>query len=425
MLFEKVSNIFTANYQTEKPICINQGGSSSGKTWSILQVLLTNALQKKTLTTVVGQDIPNLKGGSLRDMQGIINDSELIRSQILKTNSTDRTIYFRNGSIIEFKAYSDEQDAKNGKRDYLFLNEANGIKYEIAEQLMLRTKIRTYIDYNPSAEFWVQAEIINKLPLEKYRFIKSTYKNNPFCPQTIVEKIESYRETNTYMWKVYGLGEMGTKAPKNPFITAKTDRLFNPNLVYNPLEPIYMAIDINNEPLTCLIAQCSQGKHTVNHGYIRVIDEVKINGAILAQYPHHEKFTIMCLEVKRRYKNSPIFLTGDASGWAGSPLLRGSTANFYLHIAQILNLNPQTQILTPRSNLEHRLSQTLVNSTLASHPNCQINPNTCPELSKEINMAEIDDKGKLIKDRDLNKLDSFDAWRYLLATVLYPHWLRG
>jgi phage terminase large subunit len=160
-------NLYPERYSNidikKRVICVNQGGTSSGKTYSILQVLFTLAITQPNQTiTIVGQDIPNLKRGAIRDSQNIINSSDYIQSQITKYNSSDKIYYFKNNSIIEFASYENSQDAKNGKRDYLFINEANGIDYSIYSELELRTSKRIFIDYNPNFEFWVHNKVLSQ-----------------------------------------------------------------------------------------------------------------------------------------------------------------------------------------------------------------------------------------------------------------------
>ena len=133
---------------------------NSGKTYAILQVLFSKAIADTCTITVVGQDIPNLKVGALRDAIDIHNADEAIKQQVTFYNRSDRVFTFKNGSIIEFNSYDNEQDAKSGKRDYLFVNEANGIPYNIFEQLSLRTRKQVYLDYNPDTSFWVHDKII-------------------------------------------------------------------------------------------------------------------------------------------------------------------------------------------------------------------------------------------------------------------------
>lgn len=213
------SMLFDANFAwpAHKNLTVNQGGTSSGKTYSILQVLFLKAFEfERSRITVVGQDIPNLKKGAIRDAQTIVFSSPFIQNTLLGYNKTDRIYYFKNGSIIEFTSYQDGQDAKNGKRDFLFLNEANGVGYEIFKELFQRTSKHTWIDFNPTGEFWLHEKAFLQRPT--VRMIKSTYIHNPFVDAEIIKKIEAYEPTpeniangtaDEYLWQVYGLGEMG------------------------------------------------------------------------------------------------------------------------------------------------------------------------------------------------------------------------
>lgn len=202
----KASVLYEANYNATEDIIVNQGGSSSGKTYSILQVLFTKAIQEYNVITVVGESIPNLKAGALRDALDIYNSSPILKSLISDYNRTDRIFQFVNGSIMEFKSYETPQGAKSGKRDYLFINEAQGISKEVFNELHIRTKKQTYIDYNPNAEFWVHEDIIGQ-PDSKL-FI-SDHRHNPFVPQKIRDKIEALRYKDMELFKVYARGLTG------------------------------------------------------------------------------------------------------------------------------------------------------------------------------------------------------------------------
>ena len=203
----QTSVIFDRNYHSTAEVIVNQGGTSSGKTYSILQVLCLKAIgENDQVISVVGQDVPNLKSGALRDMQTIVASSPDIQSWIKGYNASDRIYTFHNGSIIEFKSYQDSQDAKSGKRDYFFLNEANGISYEIYSELAMRTKKQVYIDYNPNARFWVHDKLIGK---EGVELIISDHRHNPFLPDIIRKKIEAIRDEDEELWKVYARGMTG------------------------------------------------------------------------------------------------------------------------------------------------------------------------------------------------------------------------
>jgi phage terminase large subunit len=201
----KTTDVFLSNRNADTDIIINQGGTSSGKTYSILQNLFLHAIENdRCIITVAGQDIPNLKVGPIRDAHNIVENTEGLNNYILEYNKSDRVFTFVNGSIIEFKSYDDAQDAKQGKRDYLFLNEANGVDKIIWDELYIRTKKKSYIDYNPNNEFWVHTELIGK---PNVTLIISDHRHNTFLDQKIHDKIEAIEDPELY--KVYARGLTG------------------------------------------------------------------------------------------------------------------------------------------------------------------------------------------------------------------------
>ena len=201
----KTTDVFLSNRNADTDIIINQGGTSSGKTYSILQNLFLHAIENdRCIITVAGQDIPNLKVGPIRDAHNIVDNTEGLNNYILEYNKSDRVFTFVNGSIIEFKSYDDAQDAKQGKRDYLFLNEANGVDKIIWDELYIRTKKKSYIDYNPNNEFWVHTELIGQ---PNVTLIISDHRHNTFLDQKIHDKIEAINDPELY--KVYARGLTG------------------------------------------------------------------------------------------------------------------------------------------------------------------------------------------------------------------------
>ncbi len=205
-----------------KNIQIHQGGTSSGKTYSIEQVLFCLAASISNLViTVVGQDVPNLKSGAIRDALSIASDNEEILASLkggnLRTgyNRTDRIFEFINGAKIEYKSFENAHDAKSGKRHYLFMNEANGIRWDIWQELEMRTRAepekcipggKSFIDYNPNAGFWAHDFLIGRPNVE---LIISDYRCNPFIDQALKDKIEGIKSFDVELWKVYARGLTG------------------------------------------------------------------------------------------------------------------------------------------------------------------------------------------------------------------------
>ena len=197
--------LYYANANSTKRCKINQGGTSSGKTYSIMQLLMVRAMETNNqIITVVGQDIPNLKKGAYRDAKTIRNNSPELQVWFPKINEGERLFQCINGSVIEFTSYKDAQDAKSGKRDYLFVNEANGVPFDIFWQLYMRTRKEVFIDYNPSARFWVHEKLLNRHDVQ---LILSDHRQNRFLTQEQHDMIENIEDDE--LWKVYARGATG------------------------------------------------------------------------------------------------------------------------------------------------------------------------------------------------------------------------
>jgi phage terminase large subunit len=185
-------------------VVVNQGGTSSGKTWSILQLLIVLALQKKLQISICAATMPHLKRGALRDFISILSEYGLYDEKYY--NKTDH-IFRLAQSQVEFFSLDEPGKARGPRRDILFVNEANLVPFETFNQLMLRTRQTVFVDYNPVDEnHWIYEKILNR---NDCTFIKSTYLDNGFLDENIVKEIERLKDTDENYWKVYGLGERG------------------------------------------------------------------------------------------------------------------------------------------------------------------------------------------------------------------------
>ena len=203
------SDVFYKNLKAYKDpnikYIINQGGTSSTKTYSVLQLLMAIIDKHKVHVDVVGLSVPHLKSGVLNDMMDIAPEFGLDFDK--EYNKSDKVIKLK-GRMI-FLGFDKLGKAHGGRRDILYLNEANHQHYAIAQQLMMRTRKKVFIDYNPTNAFWVHTKLLKEQP-EKCVVIKSTYSDNPFLEQSIIDDIESKKGDGTNnFWRVYGLGELG------------------------------------------------------------------------------------------------------------------------------------------------------------------------------------------------------------------------
>lgn len=180
-----------------------QGSSRSSKTYNTLIWLCVYAWQNAaTSISIVRATLPSLKGSVLRDFVQIMQKMQIWDS--CKFNKSDLICTFPNGSFVEFFSCDNEQKLRGRKRKVLYVNEGNELRFIEWQQLQMRTTEFSIIDYNPSFsdDHWLNQ--LNKEP-KTYHFI-TTYKDNPFLEPKVVEEIESLKEKNPSLWRIYGLG---------------------------------------------------------------------------------------------------------------------------------------------------------------------------------------------------------------------------
>lgn len=189
-----------------KRIRIVQGGSSAGKTISLLLYLIdfaTNPDNKNITISVVSATLPHLKRGAIRDFINILQDTNYYKED--RWNKTNFIYTFETGNTIEFFSADQPSKVRGPRRDVLFINECNNLPFETYTQLAIRTNDFIFLDYNPVSEFWVHTEIIPKF---EHDFLIVTYKDNEALPETVVQELES-RRNNKAFWTVYGEGKIG------------------------------------------------------------------------------------------------------------------------------------------------------------------------------------------------------------------------
>ena len=199
-VFDKLATAWRAHPR----YILEEGGTRSGKTYAILQLLHIYATTHPgKVISVVSETMPHLRRGAIRDFRNILES--------LGAWSEDRwgrqaCIYtYTNGTIIEF--FSADQPGKvlGPARDILFLNEAINIPWEVVRQLAVRTRDRIVVDYNPARSFWAHEEV---QPREGVVTLHSTYKDNTFLAKEQIAEIEANKKDAAW-WRVYGEGLVG------------------------------------------------------------------------------------------------------------------------------------------------------------------------------------------------------------------------
>jgi len=195
----------------KKRIKIIQGGTSAGKTFGIIPILIDKATKQSNLEiSVVAESIPHLRRGALKDFLKIMKWTNRYFDN--RFNKSLLRYEFANGSVMEFFSADDSSKLRGARRDILYVNECNNITFESYNELSIRTKREVFLDFNPANEFWVHTELKDEHDSD---FLILTYKDNEALDQSIIEQIEKNKAkitTSSYWanwWRVYGLGEIG------------------------------------------------------------------------------------------------------------------------------------------------------------------------------------------------------------------------
>jgi phage terminase large subunit len=195
----------------KKRIKIIQGGTSAGKTFGIIPILIDKAATNPNIEiSIVAESIPHLRRGALKDFLNVMKWTNRFFDD--RFNKSLLRYEFANGSYIEFFSADDSSKLRGARRDILYINECNNVTFESYNELSIRTKQEIYLDFNPANEFWVHTELKDEADSD---FLILTYQDNEALDERIVKEIEKNRlkaKTSSYWdnwWRVYGEGLIG------------------------------------------------------------------------------------------------------------------------------------------------------------------------------------------------------------------------
>jgi phage terminase large subunit len=193
---------YNALYNNEARFIINEGGSRSSKTYSLCQLIMVYCLQNSNkVVSIIRKTFPALRATAMRDFLEVLKEAGIYEKA--NHNMSEHIYTFPNGSIVEFFSVDDEQKIRGRKRHVAWCNEANELFMDDFTQLNMRTEQKLIFDYNPSdSTSWLY-----ELPKDESILIKSTYRDNPFLPDSIKRQIEDLKRTDEALYQIYALGE--------------------------------------------------------------------------------------------------------------------------------------------------------------------------------------------------------------------------
>lgn len=232
--FEHTRVFFEISQSKRYRYVINEGGTRSSKTWSLLSYFLILCLSnpnKKLTIYIYRKELTNCRLTVMSDFMEMLDILGLLGNGKLVKHNKTKSQFIINGNTIEFRGADNPQKLRGSKRRYVWLNEANEFSWEDFKQLNIRTIKQVYLDYNPSfTDSWIYdliekesstadkvyatSDIMDYLEKAdnkvfrsgKVALIQSTYKDNTKLEQAVIDAIESLKKYNDDDYNVYALG---------------------------------------------------------------------------------------------------------------------------------------------------------------------------------------------------------------------------
>lgn len=200
LVFEKLLE----SDELEKRIVVAQGGSRSGKTFNILIYWIYRLLQEQNKTlSIVRKTSPAMTNSVLKDLKEVLELFGIYDDE--KWHKGAR--YYEIGTnVINWFSVDEPQKLRGSKRDYLYCNEANELNGEDWNQLIFRTTDKVILDLNPSE---LSCWVYDLQDRDDCFYFKTTWRDNPFVDKNIVKELESLKEKDENLYRIYSLGERG------------------------------------------------------------------------------------------------------------------------------------------------------------------------------------------------------------------------
>lgn len=192
---------------------ILEGGSRSGKTWSVIDYLIQFCAHHNGAGLVI-----NLVKETYAGFKTTLYDDFNKRLTHLTinhpfANTRDVPSFQLFGNKINFLGADQAAKFHGASCDIFWINEALDVQQAIFDQLEMRCRMYWILDYNPkTADHWVYG--LEKRP--DVHLFHSTMLQNPFIGKWEKAKILSYEPTqknieqgtaDDFLWAVYGLGK--------------------------------------------------------------------------------------------------------------------------------------------------------------------------------------------------------------------------
>lgn len=189
------------------------GGAGSGKSYFITQKIIIRCCQEPIKVLVCRRYGSTLRNSCFSLFKEILTKWKL--TPYLKIRETDFNIKFPNGSEIIMVGLDEETKLLSlNNISTVWIEEAYEVPKPIVEQLNLRLRGKAdnqqiIMSYNPiSKNSWLY-DFCEVNPPESFRYLKTTFRDNPFLNKEYIQSLESLYTRNPAKARVFCDGEYG------------------------------------------------------------------------------------------------------------------------------------------------------------------------------------------------------------------------
>ena len=178
-----------------------RGSSRSGKTIAAIQVVTVECLQNPNTTVTIARETQvSIKNTILIDFQNVMEELDLWEDG--KFNKVEMVYRFSNGSVVRFVGLDDQTGKLRGMKSTIVLvDEVNTVSLNSFIQLDIRCEKYLLTAYNPQIPTdWWGLDFESK---EKGCVLISTWRDNVFLNQGVIDSINSLKETDEDLWLIY------------------------------------------------------------------------------------------------------------------------------------------------------------------------------------------------------------------------------
>lgn len=193
---------------------VYMGSAGSGKSYFIAQKIILRCLREKITVLVCRRYATTLRNTCFKLFKQILSKWKLTPT-LVKVNESDFRIRFPNGSEIIMTGL-DEETKLLSLTDIscVWIEEVFEVEKSKVEQLNLRMRgmaqnQQIIMSFNPISKHHWLYNYCEENPPSSFRYLHSTYKDNPFLSPEYIAELEEMRTRNPQKARIYCDGEWG------------------------------------------------------------------------------------------------------------------------------------------------------------------------------------------------------------------------